>query len=77
MVKTLVSDSFPRNNELINLSLHDRLIKFSLNNLLSHTKPNHIYSNKVILINKNTEKSDINKYFIFLTNLRKKIGLYF
>ncbi len=39
------------------------LIKFSINNLLSHTKPNQIYSNKVTLINENTEKSDINKYF--------------
>jgi len=40
------------------------LIKFSLNNLLSHTKPNQIYSNKVSLINSNTDSSDINKYFL-------------
>ena len=39
------------------------LLKFSLNNLLSHTKPNQIYSNKVTLINEKTEKSDIDKYF--------------
>ena len=49
------------------------LLKFSMNNLLSHTKPNQIYSNKVILINENTEKSDINKYFfsilIFIISL--------
>ena len=49
------------------------LIKFSLNNLLSHTKPNQIYSNKVTLINENTERSDINKYFfsiiIFIISL--------
>ncbi len=49
------------------------LLKFSLNNLLSHTKPNQIYSNKVTLINENTEKSDINKYFfsiiIFIISL--------
>ena len=49
------------------------LIKFSINNLLSHTKPNQIYSNKVTLINENTEKSDINKYFfsiiIFIISL--------
>ena len=49
------------------------LIKFSLNNLLSHTKPNQIYSNKVILINENTDKTDINKYFfsivIFIISL--------
>ena len=42
------------------------LLKFSLNNLLSHTKPNQIYSNKVTLINEKTEKSDINKYFFFI-----------
>ena len=49
------------------------LIKFSINNLLSHTKPNQIYSNKVTLINEKTEKSDINKYFfsiiIFIISL--------
>ena len=49
------------------------LLKFSLNNLLSHTKPNQIYSNKVTLIKENTEKSDINKYFfsiiIFIISL--------
>ena len=40
------------------------LIKFSINNLLSHTKPNQIYSNKVSLINNNTDITDINKYFL-------------
>ena len=40
------------------------LIKFSLNNLLSHTKPNQIYLNKISLINSNTNKEDINKYFL-------------
>ena len=49
------------------------LLKFSLNNLLSHTKPNQIYSNRVTLINEKTEKSDINKYFfsiiIFIISL--------
>ncbi len=49
------------------------LLKFSMNNLLSHTKPNQIYSNKVTLIKESTEKSDINKYFfsiiIFIISL--------
>ena len=40
------------------------LIKFSLNNLLSHTKPNQIYLNKVSLIDSITKKKDINKYFL-------------
>ena len=49
------------------------LIKFSLNNLLSHSKPYQIYSNKVTLIKENTDMSDINKYFfsivIFIISL--------
>jgi len=40
------------------------LIKFSLNNLLSHTSPNQVYLNKVSLSNSNTNKTDINKYFL-------------
>ena len=40
------------------------LIKFSLNNLLSHTKPKQIYINKVSTISSTTDKSDINKYFL-------------
>ena len=49
------------------------LLKFSLNNLLSHSKPNQVYSNKVTLINESTDKLDINKYFfsiiIFIISL--------
>ena len=40
------------------------LIQFSLNNLLSHSKPKQIYLNKVSLSNSNTNKADINKYFL-------------
>ena len=40
------------------------LIKFSINNLLSHTKPNQIYLNNVSLTNSKTNNSDINKYFL-------------
>ena len=39
------------------------LIKFSANNLLSHSKPNQIYLNKVTLISSTTKQKDINKYF--------------
>ena len=42
------------------------LINFSLNNLLSHTKPNQIYSNKISFIGSNTGIFDINKYFLSL-----------
>ena len=40
------------------------LLKYSLNNLLSNTKPNQIYLNKVTLFKSNTDKSDVNKYFL-------------
>ena len=49
------------------------LIKFSLNNLLSHTKPNQIYSNKLSLNKESVNIDDINKYFfaiiIFIISL--------
>ncbi len=49
------------------------LLKFSLNNLLSHSKPNQIYSNKLSLNKTETNISDINKYFfailIFIISL--------
>ena len=43
------------------------LIKFSLNNLMSHTKPNQVYINKVSLNNLNTNQDDINKYFLAIS----------
>ena len=42
------------------------LIKFSLNNLLSHSKPNQIYSNKLSLNKISADISDINKYFLMI-----------
>ena len=39
------------------------LIKFSINNLLSHSKPNQIYSNKLSLNKISANIADINKYF--------------
>ncbi len=40
------------------------LIKFSLNNLLSHSKPNQVYSNKLSLNKISANINDINKYFL-------------
>ena len=49
------------------------LLKFSLNNLLSHSKPNQIYSNKLSLNKISANINDINKYFftiiIFIISL--------
>jgi len=39
------------------------LIKFSINNLLSHSKPNQVYSNKLSLNKISANITDINKYF--------------
>ena len=49
------------------------LIKFSVNNLLSHTKPNQIYSNKVtlsmkILINQISINIFLYSYFYYISN---------
>jgi len=40
------------------------LVKFSINNVLSHTKPNQIYSNKLSLNRISINTKDINKYFL-------------
>jgi trk system potassium uptake protein TrkH len=49
------------------------LIKFSINNLLSHSKPNQVYSNKLSLNKMSVNIHDINKYFfaiiIFIISL--------
>ena len=49
------------------------LIKFSINNLLSHSKPNQIYSNKLSLNKISANTNDIGKYFftiiIFILSL--------
>ena len=73
LITVIIGGSFFSTSSGIRVIKILSLIKFSLNNLLSHTKPNQIYSNKVILISENTEKSDINKYFfsivIFMISL--------
>tara|TARA_Y100001970_G_scaffold280293_1_gene389041 strand:+ start:5504 stop:6910 length:1407 start_codon:yes stop_codon:yes gene_type:complete len=40
------------------------LFKHSLNEILSYTKPNNVYTNKFHLIDSNIEQKDINKYFL-------------
>ena len=73
LVLVIIGGSFFSTSSGIRVIKVLTLIKFSLNNLLSHTKPNQIYSNKVTLINENTEKLDIDKYFfsivIFIISL--------
>ena len=40
------------------------LFKYSLNEILSYSRPNNIYSTKFHLISSNIEQKDINKYFL-------------
>ena len=64
MILVIIGGSFFSTSSGLRVIKVLSLIKFSLNNLLSHSKPNQIYLNKVSLTNSNTNKTDINKYFL-------------
>tara|TARA_B100000965_G_C19174269_1_gene575990 strand:- start:72 stop:581 length:510 start_codon:yes stop_codon:yes gene_type:complete len=55
------------------------LFRYSINELLSYSRPNNIYANKFKLIDSNIEQKDINKYFlsviIFILSLFSIISL--
>ena len=40
------------------------LFKYSINEILSYSRPNNVYTNKFHLIDSNIEQKDINKYFL-------------
>ena len=40
------------------------LFKHSINEILSYSKPNNVYTNKFHLIDSNVDQKDINKYFL-------------
>ena len=40
------------------------LFRYSLNEILSYSRPNNVYTNKFHLIDSNIEQKDINKYFL-------------
>ena len=40
------------------------LFRYSINEILSYSRPNNIYANKFNLIDSNIEQNDINKYFL-------------
>ena len=42
------------------------LLKFSLNEILSYSKPNYVYTNKFQLFDTNIDLKDIYKYFLTL-----------
>ncbi len=64
LILVIIGGSFFSTSSGLRLIKILNLIKFSINNLLSHTKPNQIYLNKVSLIGGNIFKTDINKYFL-------------
>ena len=64
LILVIIGGSFFSTSSGLRLIKMLSLIKFSLNNLLSHSKPNQIYLNKVSLLDSKTDKSDINKYFL-------------
>ena len=55
------------------------LFRYSLNEILSYSKPNNVYTNKFHLIDSNIEQKDINKYFfsvlIFILSLLTIVSL--
>ena len=64
LILVIIGGSFFSTSSGLRLIKVLSLIRYSLNNLLSHAKPNQIYLNKISLTNSNTNKSDINKYFL-------------
>jgi len=55
------------------------LFRYSLNEILSYSRPNNVYTNKFHLIDSNIEQKDINKYFlsvlIFILSLLTIVSL--
>ena len=63
LILTILGGSFFSTSSGLRVIKVLTLIKFSLNNLLSHSKPNQIYSNKLSLNKISADINDINKYF--------------
>ena len=75
----IIGGSFFSTSSGIRLLKLFSLIKFSLNEVLSYSKPNYVYTNKFTLLDSNVEIEDIYKYFlaviIFLLSLFTIISL--
>ena len=78
-VMVIIGGSFFSTSSGIRLLKLFSLIKFSLNEVLSYSKPNYVYTNKLTLLDTNVEIEDIYKYFlaviIFLLSLFTIISL--
>ena len=73
LILVIIGGSFFSTSSGLRLFKIYNLIKFSINDLLSHSKPNHIYTNKIAFTDNFIDQSEINKYFlsviIFLLSL--------
>ena len=78
-VMVIIGGSFFSTSSGIRLLKLFSLIKFSINEVLSYSKPNYVYTNKFTLLDSNVEIEDIYKYFlaviIFLLSLFTIISL--
>ena len=64
LILVIIGGSFFSTSSGIRLIKIHSLIKFSLNELLSHAKPKHVFISKLAFSDKYLEQSDINKYFL-------------
>ena len=73
LIIVIIGGSFFSTSSGIRLLKIYFLFRHSLNEILSYSKPNNIYTNKFHLIDSNIEQKDINKYFasvlIFIISL--------
>ena len=78
-IMVIIGGSFFSTSSGIRLLKLFSLIKFSLNEVLSYSKPNYVYTNKFNLLDSNVEIEDVYKYFlaviIFLLSLFTLISL--
>jgi len=64
LILVIIGGSFFSTSSGLKLLKLYSLIKFSINEILSYSKPKHVYTNKFIFSGSNIEQTDINKYFL-------------
>tara|TARA_B100000686_G_C16172740_1_gene657099 strand:+ start:83 stop:592 length:510 start_codon:yes stop_codon:yes gene_type:complete len=64
LIITIIGGSFFSTSSGIRFLKIYFLFKYSLNEILSYSKPNNIYTNKFYLIDFSIKQKDINKYFL-------------
>ena len=66
LILVIIGGSFFSTSSGIRFIKFFTLIKFSINELLSHSKPKHIFLSKMTFFDKTVDQNDINKYFLSL-----------